>query len=113
MKKWKLVVLGLLAAGLAQAALFTAKVAVPDGTTSAIVYITNYPVSIRVIPSGGASGKAQFSTSTPADLQAGTGVFDDWSKGTVSANTAVASEGPITAMRFVSVSGAITGEVVQ
>jgi len=65
------------------------------------------------IIAGANSGKFQFTTSTDAKVLDGTATWIDWSKGEVTGTDYDVLNGPVTALRGVSTSGAITIEVVR
>lgn len=64
------------------------------------------------IVSSGNTGKVQFTTSLIASVEAETATWQDWPKGNVTATTSDVLTGPVTAVRGVSVSGALTFEAV-
>lgn len=64
------------------------------------------------IVSSGNTGKVQTTTSTIANVKAGTATWSDWANGNVTATTSDTLIGPVTAVRGVSVSGEITFECV-
>jgi hypothetical protein len=94
---------------------YTHKSAVADGQTGDFLRITSEQarkgVSCTMI-AGACSGKFQVTTSPDANVDAGTAVWQDWPKGSVTGTDSDLVYGPITALRAVSVSGAITFEVV-
>lgn len=65
------------------------------------------------IIAGANSGKFQFTTSTDAKVLDGTATWIDWYKGEVTGTDYDVLNGPVTALRGVSTSGAITIEVVR
>ena len=65
------------------------------------------------IIAGANSGKFQFTTSSDSAVLAGTATWIDWSKGEVTGTAYDALNWPITALRGVSTSGAITIEIVR
>lgn len=90
------------------------KAVIASGQTSLAVKIPTgvQQVTVMLIPAGGASGKSQFTTSTYADIAAGTATWVDMPKGVVSATSYEGINFPVTAVRGVSVSGNVTLEVV-
>ena len=96
----------------AESAVRRVRSTVANGATGNTIYV-KLPCTVTVIPAGGASGKLQFSTSLYGDLDAGTATWQDWNAGTVTAATSAVLPGWVTAVRVVSVSGAVTLEVVQ
>ena len=69
-------------------------------------------VTVSLLPSGGASGKVQFTTSTYKEIDEGTATWFDWPKGVISVNTYDGINFPITGLRPVSSSGTLVMEVV-
>lgn len=65
------------------------------------------------IIAGANSGKFQFTTSSDNAVLAGTANWVDWYKGAVTGTDYDVLNGPVTALRGVSTSGAITIEVVR
>lgn len=84
---------------------------IADGATGDAIYIDpKRPTAFTMIP--GTSAKVQYSTSPPSMILAGTAVWNDWSLGSVTANTSSNVEGPVTGLRGVSGVGACSLEVV-
>lgn len=88
------------------------KSVVGAGTTGNSVKVRNWPCTVSLVCSG-SSGKVQYTTSTYEDIDAGTAVWQDWSRGVIAATASDIPEGPITGLRGVSGAGAVTLEVVQ
>ena len=61
---------------------------------------------------GSNTGKFEFSTSSKAKLIAGTAIWQAWAKGTSTGTVSDVLLGPVTGLRGVSVSGAVSIEVV-
>jgi len=64
------------------------------------------PASVFVKPAGGGSARIEFTLSTQAQVEAATAVWISWPHGDVTAAASASINGPITALRCVSVSGA-------
>jgi len=87
---------------------------VADGATSDPVLmpsIQNHdpyakPVTLYISPAGGGSARIETTLSTRALVEAGAAVWFAWSAGSVSVPTSQLLQGPVTALRCVSVSGA-------
>jgi len=94
---------------------------VADGVTSdPLILPSIYPYNpghmpavVAVIPAGGASGRIEFSLDDPAVVEAGTAQWIAWPHGDVSAAIADAINGPVTALRCVSVSGQVEWRVIR
>ena len=67
-------------------------------------------IGAAVLP-GGNTGKFQYTFSSTEKVEAGTANWIDWDNGDVTSNTGATFTAPVTAVRGVSVSGAITIEV--
>lgn len=89
------------------------KQTIPAGENGEPVLITHERMTVVCRPSMAGSGKIQFSVSPPAVVNAETAIWMDWSRGVVSSAAADIAEGPITAIRGVSVSGVLEVEVLQ
>jgi len=61
---------------------------------------------------GASTGKFQITTSSDAAVTAGTATWQDWALGTQTGTVSDAIVSPVTAIRGVSVAGAITIEIV-
>ena len=87
---------------------------VATGQTGAPVYTNDAvgPVSVGLVPAGGASGKVQYTLSPAAAVAGATATWRDWPSGVVTETTDDVLTGPVTAVRAVSVSGNVTLEVV-
>jgi hypothetical protein len=92
----------------------TFKEAIADGENGTPVAINSrYSTGPTcTILAGANSGKVQFTTSPDSEVAAGTAVWQDWPKGNVTGTDSDAIVGQVTAVRGVSVSGAVTIEVV-
>lgn len=84
---------------------------VDDGETGDPIYVEGQIASVTCIPGG--TAKVQYSTSRPARLKDGVGTWIDWSRGEVTAPASDVTDGPITALRIVSVAGHAAIEVVR
>ena len=93
---------------------YTEDIANGENGESIYVHPINSPsnsITCTVIP-GGNTGKIQTTTSPKANIEAGTATWSDWAEGDVTTTTSDVIEGPVTGIRGVSVSGAITIEIV-
>lgn len=70
------------------------------------------PITCTII-AGANTGKFQFTTSPDSRVTAGTANWMDWYKGEVTGTDYDILNGPVTALRGVSTSGAITIEIVR
>ncbi len=86
------------------------KSVVTTGTTGNAIVTPRHPCTVRLVCSS-SSGSVQYSVSLVSEVRAGTATWDTWARGTVSATATDIPEGPITAVRGVSTSGAVTLEV--
>jgi len=88
---------------------------IADGENGEPIYVhpTNASgqITCTVIP-GGNTGKIQITTSPKSAIVADTATWQDWAEGNVTATTSDVITGPVTGIRGVSVSGAITIEIV-
>lgn len=84
---------------------------VGSGETGKPIYIRGKTASIALHPAG--TAKVQFTLSREALVAANTARWVDWSRGNVTTPVVDIPEGPITACRVVSVSGAAVIEVVR
>lgn len=85
---------------------------IPSGETGPwILLVPGTPCTVSLHP--GTSGKLQFTTSRKELIDADTARAIDWSRGTVTSAVADIPEGPVTAVRGVSVSGTLVLELVQ
>ena len=89
---------------------------ISGGQTGNIVRIlpatSQGPITCTML-AGGNSGKFQFATSQDTAVNDGTCVWIDWPKGVVTGTDYDVINGPVTAVRGVSVSGEITIEIVR
>jgi len=88
---------------------------VASGLTGDTVVITptkKERIVCTLIPETLASGYFEFTTSSDADVVAGTATWQKWASGTVSTTTTDAVIGTVTGLRIVSVSGSVTGEIL-
>ena len=74
---------------------------------SVVPYIT-----MRVIPSGGATGRIEATLSPKEEIEAGTAVWENWASGNVTSITTDGLTFPVTGLRGVSQTGTIDIEVV-
>lgn len=84
---------------------------VGNGETGNPVILYGRPVSLALHPAG--TAKVQFTLSGDNLVVAGTARWIDWARGNVTVATADISEGDVTAVRAVSVSGAAVLEVIR
>ena len=85
-----------------------------DGNTGETILIPPGKDNITcTIIAGANSGKFQFTTSSDSAVLSGTATWIDWYKGAVTGTDYDMLNGPVTALRGVSTSGAITIEVVR
>jgi len=82
-----------------------------SGETGTALLLWTGKATVTCIPSG--TGKIQYTTSPPSAVLAGTANWIDWSRGSVTISCSDLIEGPVSAVRGVSSSGALTVEVVQ
>lgn len=82
------------------------------GTSTAKIPPPHQRSTVTIHPDPTGTGKAQYTTSSPALLAAGTARWVDWEDGSVSAVTTRTLSGPVTGWRFVCSSGQIVGEIV-
>lgn len=87
------------------------KSVVATGSTGNAYKLDKFPVTITLVCSS-SSGYIQFSTSSYEEIDAGTATWSIWSRGTISSTATDIPEGPVTGLRGVSSSGAVTLEVV-
>jgi len=88
---------------------------IADGENGEAVRVTLSPggrLSCTIV-AGANSGKIQYTTSLDTAVSAGTATWQDWPKGTVTGTASDSLIAPVSAVRGVSVSGAITVEFVQ
>ncbi len=92
----------------------SASLVVPDGATSAPIIINEgiRTVTICLIPANGASGKAQYSTSSAENVDNGTANWRDWPRGVITEIQDDVLNAPVTAVRAVSEVGSLTLEAV-
>lgn len=89
---------------------------IADGTTGNDVHVL--PIGrggaqiTCLIQAGAGTGKVQFTTSPDADVVAGTATWHDWPKGVITGTEWDTVTSAITGLRGVSVSGAITFEII-
>jgi hypothetical protein len=94
------------------------KISLAADSTSNIVEIPPMVAGQRAtvtVIGGTTGGKAQVTTSPKANIDAGTETWQDWPRGTVTGTYSDVLVGPVTALRFVSSTGAtaaISCEVV-
>ena len=89
---------------------------VASGETSEPVKIKSnenglYHVSIALI-AGTGDGKMQYTLDSDAEIDADTAIWFDWELGTCTGNTIDAIVSPVSAVRCVSVSGAMTFKIL-
>jgi len=88
---------------------------IADGATGDNVFVPPLPdgknLTATVVPGAG-SGNIQTTTSSKADIIAGTATWIDWAEGSVAVDTADVIVGSITGIRGVSVSGEIKIEII-
>ena len=89
---------------------------VATGATSEPVKIKSnenglYHVSIALI-AGTGNGKMQYTLDSDAEIDAGTAVWFDWEMGICTGNTIDAIISPVSAVRCVSISGAMTFKIL-
>lgn len=88
------------------------KQVIPTGETGDPVYIYNSRhCSVTVIPSG--SALLQYTTSRMDEVTNNQATWITWSRGTVTGNVTDIPEGPVTAIRGVSITGQVVIEVLQ
>jgi len=88
---------------------------IADTATGDSIKISPMPagthITCTVVPGAG-TGKFQTTTSSAADIIAGSATWVDWAEGNVTATTSDVITGPVTGIRGVSISGEINIEVV-
>lgn len=87
------------------------KQVIPDGETGDPVYIYEDYCTITCIPSG--TGKIQYTTGRKDEVQNNEAIWRDWNRGNITSSASDIPEGPVTAIRGVSVSGQVVVEVLQ
>lgn len=87
------------------------KQVIPTGETGTPVFIYGKYVTITCIPSG--TGKIQFTTGRIDEVNNNEAIWRDWSRGNITSSASDIPEGPVTAIRGVSVSGQVVVEVLQ
>ena len=88
---------------------------IADGTNGDTIKIPPLQEGASVtctIESSGNTGKVQFTTSSDADVTAGTETWQDWPSGNVTATTTDRIVSPVTGVRGVSVSGEVVFQVI-
>lgn len=65
-----------------------------------------FPLTVTVVPGAAGTSKVEFTTSTEAEVDAATAVWQTWPSGTVAATTSDSLVSPVTALRFTRVTGA-------
>lgn len=83
---------------------------VADGETGEHIFVWGRIASIALHPAG--TAKVQFTLSKTSLVKAGTARWLDWARGDITSAAADIPEGPVTAVRAVSITGAATLEVV-
>lgn len=66
----------------------------------------NDSISASVHPIAGSTGKIQSTTSTRAQIEAGTAIWADWTPGVVAADATAIIDSPVTALKLVKSTGA-------
>lgn len=89
------------------------EVTVADGATGDAILLARRVATIALHPAEGGSGKIQYTTSLPSKVQNNTGRWIDWKAGVVAEATAAVVDGPVTAIRGVSVSGQLVIELIR
>lgn len=82
---------------------------IPDGATGDPILLEGKTAAVAIFPEG--TAKLQFTISRPVKIGNGTARWLDWSQGNVTAPASDVIDGPITAVRGVSISGDLVIEV--
>jgi hypothetical protein len=86
---------------------------VADGATGEAIVLARKVATIALHPAEGGSGKIQYTTSLPSKVQSNNARWIDWKAGVVSESTASVVDGPVTAIRGVSVAGQLVIELIR
>jgi len=86
---------------------------VGSGLTSDPLFVGAAVCSVAILPAGGASGRLEYTMDDIDAVNGATATWIAWPHGAVTANTADVIQGPVTAIRAVSVSGIINWRALR